>query len=89
MNTDKINKLIENTTKFAFGLELEQEKLVKFTYNFLQHGLLETKKKIEFLKYVNNEPYDNKIFNQQDFWERKLLNDDFKKSFLKLLIHRL
>ncbi|MBQ7537240.1 MAG: hypothetical protein IJT14_03925 [Rickettsiales bacterium] len=80
LNTDKINKLIENTTKFAFGLELEQEKVVEFTYNFLQHGLLETKKKIEFLKYVNNEPYDNKIFNQQDFWERKLLNDDFKKK---------
>lgn len=80
LNTDKINKLIENTTKFAFGLELEQEELVKFTYNFLQHGLLETKKKIEFLKYFNNETYDGKIFNQKDYRERIRLNDKLKKD---------
>lgn len=83
LNTDKINKLIENTTKFAFGLELEQEKVVEFTYNFLQHGLLETKKKIEYIKWLKDETYNKDVFNEK---EKLQLNDEYKKEPLNMQV---
>ena len=83
LDKDKISKLIQNTTEFAFGLELEQEKVVEYTYNFLQHGLSETKKKIEYIKWLKDETYNKDVFNEK---EKLQLNDNKKRDAFNIQV---
>lgn len=77
LDQDKISKLIQNTTEFAFGLELTAEDVINSTYNYLQHGLSETKKKIEYIKWLKDGTYNKDVFNEK---EKLQLNDKYKKD---------
>ncbi|MBR1429519.1 MAG: hypothetical protein IJ590_04690 [Rickettsiales bacterium] len=81
LDNDKISKLIQNTTEFAFGLELTAEDVINSTYNYLQHGLSETKKKIEYIKWLNNKSFDNSVFTAK---ELSFYINDKNKSLYKV-----